>query len=107
MNMRLIGLSALVLVAAVMPAASATAKKTTKSEIHAFVVTNTLPGQEGEFAAGVLVESKKKTCIRTRKVDFFFEGDKFGSTKTDKNGEAYAKTGEGTASSRPASTRRR
>lgn len=97
MNMRLIGLSAVVLVAAVLPVAPATAKKTTKSEIHAFVVTNTLPGQNGEFAGGVLIESSKKTCVRNRKVDFFFDGDKFGSAKSDKNGEAYAKTGEGTS----------
>ena len=91
MTTRPISLTAVAALTALVAAAPANAA--TKSEIHAFAVTNTLPGQGGDFAAGAFVKSKKDKCIKGRKITFEYKGKKFGAAKTDKRGEAFSKTG--------------
>ncbi len=90
MTTRSISLTAVAALTGLVAAAPASAA--TKSEIHAFAVTNSLPGQDGDWAAGAFVKSKKDKCIKGRKITFEYKGKKFGAAKTDKRGEAFAKT---------------
>lgn len=91
MTTRSISLAAVAALTALVGAAPANAA--TKSEIHAFAVTNSLPGQDGDWAAGAFVKSKKDKCIKDRKITFEYKGKKFGAANTDKGGEAFRKTG--------------
>lgn len=89
MKVGIAGLATIVAMAVLAPTASAA----TKTTIFDFAVSN-YAGAGEPYEAGVLLKSKKKKCIRDRKVTFFKKGDRLGSRRTDKDGLARLSLGE-------------